>query len=417
MTELTLCEKYKPLVRLSTRYAVVTGGRGSGKSFAIASILLARTNQYKGKTILFTRYTLTNAEVSIMPEFIDKIERGNLQEHFHQSGNTITNLDTGTSILFRGIKTSSGINTAALKSIPNLVLWVNDESEELVDEQTFDTIDLSIRDTDEHCEVWLVLNPADVGHFIYRKFFAAYGVDGGFNGVRDDVTFIHTSYLDNLDNLSPDYVERAERLKVSDPDKYAHLWLGEWARNKDGLVYPDWIEISPEQYPNTLPQWYGLDWGYKDPTAVVRECYDPLTGTLYVRQVAMLHESVPADVAPVIIADAATFGYRPQDCIIYCDSANPAGRDELRRGFSLNAVDADKRDKNYQCGWLRAFRVCYCGADIKREVSVYSYEPSKYDKTVYSNTPQDGNDHQLDALRYAAYTHLHRMGVVTDKSE
>ena len=36
------------------------------------------------------------------------------------------------------------INTAALKSIPNLVLWVNDESEELGDEQTFDTIDLSV---------------------------------------------------------------------------------------------------------------------------------------------------------------------------------------------------------------------------------------------------------------------------------
>lgn len=394
----------------------MTGGRGSGKSFAIATILLARTKQYKGKTILFTRYTLTNAEVSIMPEFKDKIERVGLQAHFNVSGNTITNLDTGTSILFRGIKTSSGINTAALKSIPNLVLWVNDESEELVDEQTFDTIDLSIRDTEEHCEVWLVLNPADIGHFIYRKFFAAYGVDGGFNGIKDDVTYIHTSYKDNRENLSQDYIDRAERLAVADPDKYAHLWLGEWSKNKDGLVYPDWQEISEAEYPTTLPQWYGLDWGYKDPTAVVRVCYDPLTATIFIHQVAMMHESVPADVAPVIVADAERFGMRPQDALIYCDSANPAGRDDLRRGFSLNAVDADKKDRNFQVAWLRAFRVKYIGADIKKEVSVYSYEPSKYDKTVYTSTPQDGNDHLLDACRYACFSHLHRIGVITDRS-
>lgn len=417
MTEIRLHNKYEPLSALTTRYAVVCGGRGSGKSFAIATILLAKTFAYKGKTILFTRYTLTNAEVSVQPEFVDKIERGNLGRYFNKSGNEIENTTTGTKILFRGIRTSSGVNTAALKSIPNLVLWVNDESEELVDETTFDTIDLSIRDQNTHCEVWLVLNPADVTHFIYRKFFTAYGVEGGYNGVKDDVTYIHTSYLDNLANLAPEYVERAERLKKTDPDKYAHLWLGAWDKKKEGLVYYGWEEITEEEYPSQLPQWYGLDWGYTDPTAVVRMCYDPLTATIYLREVACVHASVPSDVAPIIIADAASVGMQPQDAVVYCDSANPAGRDELRRLFSINAVDADKKDKNFQVAWLRSFRVKYIGDTIRKEVGAYSFVPSKYDRNVYTSTPADGNDHAMDALRYGAYTHLHRLGVVNDRTE
>jgi len=417
MTRIELCDKYEPLAALSTRYALISGGRGSGKSFAIATILLAKTAQYHNKTILFTRYTLVNAETSIMPEFLDKIERGNLQRHFERTGNDIVNVDTGTRILFRGIKTSTGINTAALKSIPNLALWVNDESEELVDEAVFDTIDLSIRDNDEHCEVWLVLNPADVGHFIYRKFFSGCGVDGGFNGVRDDVTYIHTSYLNNIDNLPGDYVDKAERLKMADPDKYAHIWLGEWAKNKEGLVYPGWEEIEEGEYPDNLPQWGGLDWGYTDPTAVVRCCYDPLTATVYFRQIAELHGSTPAQVAPYILADLKAVGVKPEDFLLYCDSANPAGRDELRYGFNINALDANKKDKNFQVAWLRSFRVKYEGAGIGKEVCTYLFIPDKNDKAVYTSTPQDGNDHFMDACRYGAYTHLHRLGVINERMD
>lgn len=403
---LTLSSKYAPLQRLDTRYAIVTGGRGSGKSFAIATMLIAKTEAYIGKTILFTRYTLTNAETSIMPEFMDKIERGNMQGRFHKSGNEITNLRTGTKILFRGIKTSTGINTAALKSIPNLVLWVNDESEELVDETTFDTIDLSIRDQNEHCEVWLVLNPADISHFIYRKFFAANGVEGGYNGVKGDVTYIHTTYEDNAAHLPADYIEKAERLRETDPKKYAHIWLGEWEANREGLVFPNWEEITEEEWPTGLQQWYGLDWGYSDPTAIVRECYDAVRGILYIREIACAYESIPSEVAPVIIEDARNIGYAPGECLIFCDSATPAGIAELSRVFGLNAQEADKRDKDYQISWLRGLSVRYIGENIRREVKSYSFIPSKFDRSVYTSTPQDGNDHFMDSARYGAFTYL-----------
>ena len=65
--------KYQPLVEEDSRYFVVTGGRGSGKSFGVTMFLLMLTYESE-HIILFTRYTLTSAHVSIIPEFLEKIE-------------------------------------------------------------------------------------------------------------------------------------------------------------------------------------------------------------------------------------------------------------------------------------------------------------------------------------------------------
>ena len=62
----------------SSRYFIVTGGRGSGKSFEVgrfASLLSFESNH----KILFTRQTMTSAHLSIIPEFHLKVLK-HLQE-------------------------------------------------------------------------------------------------------------------------------------------------------------------------------------------------------------------------------------------------------------------------------------------------------------------------------------------------
>ena len=134
-------KKYKPIGETDSRYYIVSGGRGSGKSFTINAILVMLTYE-AGHTILFTRYTLTSAYISIIPEFIDKLELFNCVTDFHITKDEILNKKTGSKIIFRGIKTSSGDQTANLKSLQGITTWVIDEAEELTDEQKFDTIDL-----------------------------------------------------------------------------------------------------------------------------------------------------------------------------------------------------------------------------------------------------------------------------------
>lgn len=457
---------YRPLFeRGGTRYKLILGGRGGAKSFSVSTALINRTYDDDG-TILFTRFTLVNAEVSILPEFIDKITRLKIEADFRKKGNDLINVKTGGRILFRGIKTSSGINTAALKSIPKLKMWVNDESEELVDEEVFDTIDLSIRYNNVPAEVWLVANPPDIDHFLYRRFFKQKGIEDVWNGVKDDVTYIWTTYLTNS-FLPPEYIALAEKCKEVDIEKYNHVWLGHFAMHKEGLIYKGWKKVTDAEWPTHLRCWYGVDWGVQDPTAIVRCTYDPETGILWFKELMYRGEyniSVIAGVirndilnrkrtltvggktlvwengtltceGEAITGDIGETGFRESlarhgiegwmagevtewvegilryDGEIYCDPSRPENIKSLKIDNMLWAIEANNRDKVGRIQYLRYFDVCFIGEDIEHEVRGYRWKQSKLDKTRYIDEPQEEDDHIMDACNYACTSHLRKIGI------
>lgn len=220
---------YKPLFinPPPNRYHLITGGRGSGKSYAVSLFLLNLTYEPK-HVILFTRYTMVAAHISIIPEFIEKIEILNKEDDFEITKTEILNKRTGSRILFRGIKTSSGNQTANLKSIQGVTTFVLDESEELTNEVTFDTIDLSIRSTDQPNRVIMVMNPSYKGHWIYKRFIETQA---------ENCTYIHTTYLDNLPYLSSSFIDQANRTKAANEVRYRHLFLGEWLDDAEGIFW------------------------------------------------------------------------------------------------------------------------------------------------------------------------------------
>ena len=109
-----LSPKYKPLFLNDSRYYIVTGGRGSSKSFSISTMILLLTYE-KGHNVLFTRYTMTSASTSIIPEMTEKIDMLGLADNFLVNKTDITNKVSGNKIYFRGLKTGSGNQTAALE--------------------------------------------------------------------------------------------------------------------------------------------------------------------------------------------------------------------------------------------------------------------------------------------------------------
>ena len=202
---ITLHGKYKPLIQDPSRYFVLTGGRGSGKSYSVNLMALFLTFE-KEQNILFTRYTMSSAYTSIIPEFTDKIEALGLEEYFEINRTEITNRVTGNRIYFKGLKTGSGNQTAALKSLANITTWICDEAEEIPDNNLFTKIDYSIRAKDIQNRVILVLNPATKEHWIYKRFFQEAGVNSGSNMTDKDTTYIHTTYLDNIENLGESFL-------------------------------------------------------------------------------------------------------------------------------------------------------------------------------------------------------------------
>ena len=238
-----LNKKFQPLWRNDTRYFIVTGGRGSGKSYAVGTFIENLLFQ-QGHKVLFTRYTLTAASKSIIPEFVEKIDVQGHNNVFDVTNNSIKNIASGSEIIFSGIKTSSGNQTANLKSLQGVTTWVLDEAEELDSPEVFDKIDLSVREKQIQNRVILILNPALREHWIYKRFFLDANVDENYNGVKGDVTYIHSTYLDNKTNLHDSFVKRAEQMKAHDYQLYVHVMLGSWLDTLTGRLYSNLQEYQ-----------------------------------------------------------------------------------------------------------------------------------------------------------------------------
>ncbi|MBW2636473.1 MAG: phage terminase large subunit, partial [Deltaproteobacteria bacterium] len=161
---------------------------------------------------------------------------------FKQTGNNITCTSSGRVIKFRGHKTSSGNNTAKLKSIADIAIWIFEEAEEMVDEDEFDKMKLSLRKQGYNIKVVLLLNSSHVHHWIYKRFFEHEGESGealpdDFNGRVGNVLYVHTDYRDVKRCLDDSFLSDAERMKKRNYAKYLNVFLGYWLRDMEGALW------------------------------------------------------------------------------------------------------------------------------------------------------------------------------------
>ena len=365
---------------------MVTGGRGSGKSYSLNSFLLLLTYE-SGHVILFTRYTLTSAHVSIIPEFIDKIETSNLTGDFHITKDEIINIKTGSKILFKGIKTSSGTQTANLKSLANVTTWVLDEAEELNDEETFDKIDFSIRAKGIQNRVILVMNPATKEHFIYKRFFEQRGVDAGVSEIVGDTTYIHTSYLNNKDNLSQSFLSQIERMKESNPSKYKHIILGNWLNKAEGVVFTNWRfgEFNPDE----LQTSGGMDFGFSvDPDTLTEVAIDKSKKIIYLKE-HIYSNGLQTHVLAQMITD------RVGDMLIIADSAEPRLIADLKsKGINIQAVKKGTIESGITMMLDYQLIVERNSHNIAKELNNYAYMDRG------SKLYIDNFNHAIDGIRY-----------------
>lgn len=292
--KVTLNDKYIPLFTEPSRYFMITGGRGSSKSFSVSLYLVMLILTENNHTILYTRYTMKSAHISIIPEIIQKIELLGKQEHFTITKDTVVCNLTGSKILFRGIKASDGDQTANLKSIEGGTIFVVDEAEEFVDETSFDTIDLSIRSQLRPNKVILILNPTTKEHWIYKRFFQSTGVPTGSNLTKGDTTYIHTTYLDNKENLGESWVKKVEELRTKNPKKFEHIILGGWREKAEGVIFTNW-RIG--EFNEDLDFGYGLDFGFSaDPTALTRVAIDKDNKKIYLDEIIYRTEMTSSEI-------------------------------------------------------------------------------------------------------------------------
>ena len=379
-----LDDKYRALGNLC-RYFVVTGGRGSGKSFAICVFLVLLTLE-AGHKILFCRWTMITASVSIIPEFIEKIELLGLTDQFKIGKDEIVNMKTGSSIIFRGIKTSAGNQTANLKSLQGITTFVLDEAEELVDEDIFDKIDQSVRVKTKPNRVILILNPATKEHWIYERFFLSRGVFPSANTQEGDATYIHTTYLDNEENLSESFLLNIENMRRHRPDKYNHQILGGWLDKAEGTIYNNWEIGKFNEYAPTL---FCQDFGFSaDPTVLCKISVDKDKKKIWVKEI---YAQIGMSTRSIGLANKK----HTSDELIICDSAEPRLINELKEYCNIKPTVKKIGSILSGIALLQDFDII-----VDKESKNIVKELNNYVWHERNSKPVDKWNHFLDAIRY-----------------
>ena len=375
------------------RYFIITGGRGSGKSFAV-TVFLTLLTMVKGIRVLFTRYTMVSAHLSIIPEFLQKIGLlGYNDDMFFVNKAEVINTKSNSDILFRGIKTSAGNQTANLKSLQGISCWVLDEAEEIIDENIFDTIDLSIREKDIQNRIILILNPVTKEHWIYNRFFESKGVEGGFNGVKDNVCYIHSTYLDNKENLSQSFLERINSIKHTNFKKYTHKILGGWLDKAEGVVFNNWS--IGEFNPDGLQTSCGMDFGFSiDPDSLTEVAIDKKKQKIYLKEHIYRNGLKSHELAQIILD-------KVDDKLIIADSAEPRLIADLKHlGVNIKPVKKGTIESGITRMQDYELIITPESTNIAKELNNYAYA----DKG--SKLYHDSFNHSIDGVRYCVIYHL-----------
>ena len=393
---------YIPLYEDTEHFIIlITGGRGSGKSFNAATFIERLTfEQSRDRTfahsILYCRYTMVSANLSIIPEIQEKIDIDGGSKYFKTTRSDIVNMFSGGRIMFRGIKTSSGNQTAKLKSIHGITTFVCDEAEEWTNEQDFDKIMLSIRQKGIQNRIIIIMNPTDSNHFIYKKYIENSHKLVEIDGVpvqistHPNVLHIHTTYFDNIDNLSPQFIKEVERMKAENPEKYAHTVIGRWADVAEGAVFKKWGIVDE------FPMWckkvgIGLDFGYtNDPTAAIR-C-GIIDNALYLDEVDYRTGLLSGDIIKTL---------HPWGLKVIADSADPRLIQEIHNGgIKIYPVEKGQGSVNAGIDKMQGMEIYITKRSYNLQREYRNYVWAKDKDGHYINEPEDHDNHGIDAARY-----------------
>ena len=201
--------------------------------------------------------------------------------------------------------------------------------------------------------------------------------------------------------LGRQFIEDAAFLKETNPTAYENEYLGV-ANGQGGQVFDniEVREISDDEIKHFDNIFNGIDWGwYPDPFAFMRVHYDAGRHTLYLWHEYTANKRSNEQTAKDLRKQGIT-----ENDIITCDSAEQKSVGDYRAyGLLARAAEKGPHSREYSYKWLQSLRAividpvrCPVATD---EFLHYEYERDK-DGNVISGYP-DGNDHCIDAVRYA----------------
>lgn len=400
MLSLEFAKLYKPLFTTKARYIDLWGGRGRGGSFTATQYFLHLITQPEYFRGYLMREIAGDVRESLWRDFRDRIEEADIADLFdiNETAMSAVYKPTGNQVLSKGFKKSSGNRTAKLKSLAGATHVVIEEAEEIA-KSDFSQLDDTLRTKKaENIQIIRIFNPPSKNHWIWGKYnLTSSPLFEGYYEAKPkkdpSLLSIFSTYYDNLQNIHESSVKSWEAYKESDPEYYYTIIQGLISEGVRGRIYKHFEPIK--EMPNLYGKFYGLDWGWNDPVAVV-EC--EIHGkNLYVRELIYEQGLTNEDLSKKLEALGVS-----KHAPIYADSAEPKDIIDMKR-LRWNVIPAQKGADSVRNGikYVKEHNVFVTenSLNLWKESEDYKWRLDQY--KVPTNEPEDKNNHLMDAIRYA----------------
>ena len=218
---------------------------------------------------------------------------------------------------------------------------------------------------------------------------------------RQNCITIHSTYKDNS-FLTPEQVAEIES-NINDPNWWKVYGLGELG-SLDGVIYTfQQVDAMPEK--GDLVEVCGIDFGFNDPTSVVRCLADRRKKMAYLEQLAY-KRFMKNDAIAQVLVDAQI----PRSTHIWADAAEPKSIQEIGDITHLNIKACDKSApvksdrRKFQIQWLQGWTLYITkgSVDLIKDMRNYCWEKDA-DGNI-TNVPIHAWSHGPDSVRYALFS-------------
>lgn len=381
MTELVIetAEVFEPLLRPS-RYKGAHGGRGSGKSHFYGDLWLDENIRLK-LDVVCLREIQKSLEFSVKKLLEQKIEAFNAGAYFDIQDKRILSKRGGVTI-FQGMQNHTADSIKSLEGFDRA--WFTEAQR--ASQFSLDILRPTLRKPAS--ELWFDWNPDSPEDPIDKLLRGA--------EPPPDSVVVEANYTDN--KRLPDVLRvELEYDQKRDPDKFLHIWMGQYRSNSEARIFKNWVVEEFDRPEGTVYR-LGADWGFSiDPSVLVRCSIEG--NRLYVDYEAYM-------IGCEIINLPDLFDRVPESrkWFITADSARPETISHMRKhGFpKINEAVKGKGSVEEGIAFLQSFDIVVhprCVHTID-ELKSYSYKRDPLTEEILP-VIEDKNNHVIDALRYA----------------
>lgn len=365
---------------LKKRIRAVSGGTSSSKTISIMVWIIdyCQVRQSKNKLVSVVSESYPHLEKGTMLDFENIMkDRGYWKDERWNQTKHVYTFEAGNKLEFYSVDTYGKAHGPRRD-----VLFINEANN-----LEYKIVDQLITRTREI--VWMDWNPSEEFWF-YTEML---GKRPDIDFVGDTGNYPPLTYLDN---------EALDLITVSEIESHKHNknWWQVYGLGKLGIIesriYKDWKVIDEVPHEARLER-RGLDFGYSnDPTACVAIYY-------YNGGYILDEEIYRKGLLNKPIADLINNQSNTSDALVIADSAEPKSIDELKL-YGVNILPAVKGQGSISTGiaFVQAQKISVTkrSTNLIKEYRNYLWKTDQKTDQL-TKDPEPGNDHCMDAIRYA----------------